>query len=332
VIEADAGAGPIVATSVDHVVAAADLHMLSDGTFAAAVELWNAGSWRVGVVWTGARAPLLWDLGAPPAGMTPPLAQPRFALSDSVEPAVAFRAPSVGGGWELRLGTATTAPQVVAPAAGLEQVVAWASPSTPAAVWLASDHSGVESSLGPVRSGGFQDTAVLAKSGGGLLVAAATGNRIAIWALGGDGAVGTLIDRSVDAYLAGTLHGVQGTDKFYYLGYVTRAQHEQGYTLAGESGALPRAVAVPTPEPLDAVVAGFGLTWLVAPIDEVGGHGLGVMLQGTSPPPFPVAHDGPDEKLAVEPLAVIGDGVVTLAIVRAGLLSIDTYFVQLACR
>src|SRR5262252_9668243 len=97
-VEVDGGA-PLGAAAVDHVVAAADLRVRADGTYAAAVELWDGASWRVGAAFTDATPPLLLDLGAPPAGLSPPLAQPRLALSAAGEPAVAFLAPSAGGGW-----------------------------------------------------------------------------------------------------------------------------------------------------------------------------------------------------------------------------------------
>src|SRR5262249_56794171 len=76
-IDVDGGADASVFAE-DHVVAAADLTRLADGSFAAAVERGDGTAWAVGVAFSDAmRAKLEWNLGPPPAGTTPPAANGR---------------------------------------------------------------------------------------------------------------------------------------------------------------------------------------------------------------------------------------------------------------
>jgi hypothetical protein len=284
------------------------------------------------VVWSDARPALTFSLGAPPTGIVPPWARPRLALSPGGQPALVFREVATGG-WDLTLATQGTR-QKLGVSSPEEHVSAWASERTPAAVWRSADRTQVSTSLGAVAMWpAWSDVAALSREGG-LLIAAAAPQRVALFAQDEAGMVTTLVDRTVDAYNEGTLHLVRGAELAYYMGTIVKIHRSQAYTLSATPGALPRPVAVPAEGALDAIILGprGQSPWLLAPRDD-GAHLLDALALGQPAVPQALVIDGPDERAAaVEPLALDAQGIFTLGVIRDGHVELRNYVADLACR
>jgi hypothetical protein len=316
---------------VDDVVAAADLQVGPDGVPVLAVERWNGATWRIAAVWTDGRPAVEWRLDAPPPGRTPPLADPRLGLSPLGEPALAFRTPTADG-WSIALASGVGT-RVLGGAGGRQHAADWVDEATPAAVWLAADGSSVESSLARLTQDPLLlDVQAMHGVSGGLLAAVAGPTRLAFFRLAADGTVTTLVDRVVSSYGEGTLHLVRDAERAYYLGFVVRTEHDQGYLLGAQPGSQPQPVALPADGPVDSLLlAADGRTWVLAPQPD--GHVLDAMARANPPTPAVVFVDGPDGRLLDhEPMAALRDGSFLVGIIRGGGIELSKLTASVECR
>jgi hypothetical protein len=327
-IDVDGGADASVFAE-DHVVAAADLTRLSDGSFAAAVERWDGTVWTVGVAFSDTtHTKLEWNLGAPPAGTTPPTANPRLAVSAAGQPALLWREAA----GTLALGTRTAKTTLAGSGGVTGGVIAWADAQTPAAAWISPDGTQLVSSLGPIATAPrWMGLAATSQPGGGMLIIALGPHDLVFFVEpAAGGAPRMLSDRMADFISGPVLVRGASPPQVLYVGAIAKLLKEQPYLGIAGGGGQP--VAVWGQDTLEALYATGPDIWTLSN-DDTGAHQLSQIAIGTPPFAGTLIVDGLDLFVAQPaPLVMISDGGAALAVVRGGRLEIDYFSAMWNCR
>jgi hypothetical protein len=283
----------------------------------------------VGVAFTDPmRVPLLWSLGAPPAGTTPPAAYPRLALSPSGEPALTWREPE----GTLALATGSMKITLAGSAGSAGGAIAWADGQTPAVAWISPDGTQLLSSLGPIATAAtWRGLDVAPAPGGGLLLAALGRNDIVFFVEPVSGGAPRMLSDRMAAILAGPRF-VRGASppEVFYIGLLARLQDEQPFLTSPGAGGQP--IAVWGQDSLETLFAQGATIWTLSS-DDYGAHNLDLVARGTPPAPARLTVDGPGVFVPrPEPLVMFGSGEVALAVVRDGRLEVDLFTATAVCR